>query len=273
MKRIAWILLGWFVLLSAEDACALDQEIIVTISPAFQEQMQKSSPGERKRMRAAIKAGNKFIPQHLDGAAYDQPQAEDKQAYKKWMKNIRPLINKDMKDWYTDTEVQANSASTVEINGQKTNHLAVCPQAELVSINVADEHFDAGWKTYYPLKFTDDSFVLKYRTKVSGVWIYSGNSGRDLEDFLSDKNNDFEDVLISLDKNNKISQVIPQYDAQAWISKRIVDIMKQQIRHPFVFMDETQADRDARTIKYKKLIQKVASEEAMVCEGAQAKPR
>jgi|GEM_PF-6444309 hypothetical protein len=246
-------------------AIAADEEIIkVTISPAVQEQILKASPEERKELEEAINHGNMFIPQHLDGTAYDVPEDGDKQVYKKWLQKTRPLINKDMKDWYTDSTVQSNSILTMEINGQKAYLVALCHQVELVSINVADENFDVGWKAPN-MDFKGDRFVLKYRAKIAGMWVAPDY----FDDFLPDKNDDFEEVLISLDKDNKVSQVFPQYDASAWISKRVINILNRDIKHPVVLPGQTKAGVYARNVRSKKLIQKVYAEEAKVCKSTQ----
>lgn len=252
--------------LTTQTYAAEKKETTVTISPVVLEQIQKASPDDRKKMEVVINTGNKFIPYHFDGSAYANGDNGNDQELKYWLKHIRPMVNRDVKEWYNDTYISSASALDLEIKGQHAFLVAVCPQIELISIAAADEHFDVGWKTWYPMDFKDDSFVLKYQVKIIGTWdVFMGVPPKK---FLSDDKDEFETVLVSLDKSNKISQVASQYAVTAWSTKSNIELLTLYISG--VWASSTTADTRARL---KQLIQKLTAEEAKVCNGTQVTPK
>lgn len=261
MKRIVWVALGWFLLSMANTFAAEKELVTVAISPAVQEQIRKANPDERKNMEAAIKTGNKFIPQHLDGTAYVYGEGGNEREYKKWLGRTRPLIAKEARDWYSDWNVYSDSSPTLEINGQKAIQVVLCPHAELVSISAANMNFDTGWEDWEPVSLTD-SVVLKYRVKLVGMWVYYEAH---IKDFLQDQKDEFEEVLISLNWDNKVNQVIPQYGASAWISDVILRQLQRDIDHPEVLMGETLEEVKARNEKYKQVIKIAKSSVVAKC--------
>lgn len=244
------------------DAIAAPAEkITVTISPSVQEQIQKASPNERKKMGAAISLGNKYIPHHFDGSAYDAGDGDDKQELKYWLKNIRPLINRDIPKWYSNTDISQITVESLKIVGLpkdvSASTVAVCPQIELVLIAPADEPFDVIWKTYYPVSFVNDSYVLKYRAKIIGTLNLSKQPPTE---FFQDKENNFVSALISIDKENKVNQVVPQYQITTSSAKRYVEILTRYISGVWSH-NATAIDK----IRMKQLIHKLKEDEARVC--------
>lgn len=244
-------------LVIADSALSKDAHITVTISPAVQEQIQKASSDERKKMEAAINVGNKFIPHHFDLTAYAR---NDEQELKLWLKNIRPLVNRDDADWYTPGGVFADSAPELEINGKKVTFEVVCPRPELISVSAVNEHFQ-----------------LKYRSKIIGMW--RTNSMLFTEgDIILDGKEKFDEVLISLDKSNRVSQVASKYAVLPSIPKQGINHFKGYIKRPWrVLIDspsgvimETQSNVNANVIKYKQFIELIKNEEAVACKGASA---
>ena len=251
--------------LLATQAYADEKDVVsVTISPAVQAQLNKASPDERKKMEAAISVANKFVPHHFDGSAYDVGDSGNEQELKYWLKNVRPLVNRDVTKWYTDMDISQSTAESLKIdglpNGLSASTVAVCPQIELISITPADEHYDVIWKTYYPVSFVNDSFVLKYRAKIIG----SLNLLRQPPtEFLLDKNNNFVAVIIGLDKGNKVNQVVAQYGVTTWSAKRYIDILTLYISG--VWADNATA---AEKVVLKHLLPKIKDAEARVCGSA-----
>lgn len=244
------------------SAIAAENEIFkVSLSPAVKEQIQKSSPDERKKLEAAISVGNKFIPYHYDGQAYDVGDSGIKEEREFWLRNIRPLINKDLSGWYIKA-LSIPSAHQMFIDGNPDKpaptSLSVCPKIELVSIVSIDGHFNGGWKEWYPKDFAEDGFVLEYRAKIIG----------DMEDlgvapsFFQPTNNDaFETALVSLDKHNKVSQVASH-------EARGTGIAESQIRGLTLYISGVWSDlatADDKT-RLKQMIQQIKSEKNRVCK-------
>lgn len=254
-----------FGLLMTQAYAAEMEMTTVTISPAVQEQIQKSSPNERKKIEAATSSGNKFIPHHFDGTAYENGDAGGKQELKKWQQNIRPLVDRDVGHWYTFSEIQSESVELLKMDGLPEDHpyagdVAVCPQIELVSISVPDEHFDVGWKrSDYTINFVEDSFELIYRAKVIGAW--SGLTAAQLT-FIPSKRNEWGSVLIGLNKSYKISRVMSEYALDAAVPIRHVDIISRSINGVWA---NTSSANDK--IRLKQLLQKMKNAEDMVCKG------
>ncbi len=136
----------------------------------------------------------------------------------------------------------------------------VCPQVELISVAVADEHYDIGWEPWYPVNFADDSFELKYRAKVIGAW---DDTGQPPTYFLPAKKDTFVTVLISLDKKLKISRILSEYYPTALTPKTTIDSITPYISGVWSH-NATAADK----ARLKQVIQKIKEEEARVCASA-----
>lgn len=248
-------------LVIAGSALGKDAHITVAISPAVQEQIKKASPDERKKMEAAISVGNKFIPHHFDGSAYEVGDSGVEQELKYWLKNVRPLVNRDVTKWYSNFDISQITAGALKIDGRPNGlsgaDVAVCSQIELISIAPTDEHYDVIWKTYYPVSFANDSYVLKYRTKIIGTL---GLWKQPPTEFFPDKENQFFATLISLDKEYKVNQVIPQYGLTTLNTKRYIDTLNRYISGVWAG-NATAADKT----KLRQLIPKIKNEEARVC--------
>lgn len=247
-------------------AIAAEKEIFkVGISPAVQEQIQKVSPDERKQLETAISAGNKFIPYHYDGRAYDVGDSGIKEEWEFWLKNIRPLINKEVREWYI-TELFPPSSGDLSIKGTPDKPAAVfvtvCPKIELVSIAATGDYSDGGWKKWFPKRLAEDSFVLEYRAKIIGATESKGIAPRF---FLPNKYDEFETVLISLDKNNKVSQVAAPNTRWPWTAEREIGILTLYISG--VWSGGITADEKARL---EQMIQQIKYEKNRVCKDVSA---
>lgn len=238
-----------------------NEKIIITISPSVQEELQKAGPHERKNIEAAINVGNKFIPHHFDGSAYEVGDSGVEQELKYWLKNVRPLVNKDVTKWYSNFDISQITAGALKIdglpNGLSGSDVAVCSQIELISITPADKPYDVTWKTYYPVSFVNDSFVLKYRAKIIGSL---GLWKQPPTEFFPDKENQFFATLISLDKKYKVNQVIPQYGLTTLNTKRYIDTLT--LYTSGVWSDNATA---AEKVVLKQLISKIKDAETRVC--------
>jgi hypothetical protein len=253
--------------LLATQAYADEKDVVtVTVSPAVQAQLNKASPDERKKMEAAISVANKFVPHHFDGSAYEVGDSGVEQELKYWLKNVRPLVNRDVTKWYSNFDISQITAGALKIdglpNGLSGADVAVCSQIELISITPTDEHYDVIWKTYYPVSFANDSFVLKYRAKIIGTL---GLWKQPPTEFFPDKENQFFATLISLDKEYKVNQVIPQYGLTTLNTKRYIDTLNRYISGVWAG-NATAADKT----KLWQLIPKIKDAEARVCASTAA---
>lgn len=104
------------LLTTAQAYASEDDAIAVTISPAVQEQIQNANSDERKKIEAAIIAGNKFVPHHFDGSAYLSEMAST-QEVKLWQNNIRPLVDRDFSQWYSSSDIALASIQNLKIHG------------------------------------------------------------------------------------------------------------------------------------------------------------
>ena len=264
LKNFTSVLLavvGGMLLLVATAQGAEEKKIKITISPAVQEQMQMLNPSDRKKIEAAIQAGNRFIPYHFNGQAYDMGSDGNERELKYWLKNIRPLVNRDVTEWYSDIDLSQAVDASLKIDGLpnelSASTVAVCPQIELISITVADEHYDVGWKIYYPVNFSDDSFVLKYQVRSVGTLNLLRQPPTE---FFLDKKNNFVAAIISLDKERKVNKVIAQYGVSTWSMRHYTDILKRYINGTWsenVTVDEKN--------KLKQLVRQMNDEEIRVC--------
>lgn len=238
-------------------ASATEKDVFnVSVSRAVQNDIQNVSTDERKKLETAVKIGNKFVPYHFDGRAHDVNLPED---WKFWLKNIRPLTNKDVDDWHiTEMFPPSTRDLTVEEFPRGPGNIAsVCPQIELVSITAVDKRSAASWKIWYPKSFAEDSFVLEYRAKIIGV--LDGVAGPPRY-FIPIRSNAFETVLISLDKNNKVSQIASDNADWTWTAERQMRSLTQRISG--ISADSTTADDKARL---KQMIQQIRLEKMKVC--------
>lgn len=243
-----------FGILTIQAYADESKETTVTISPVVQEQIQQASPDERKKIEAAINLGNRFVPHHFDGSAYAR---NDEQEIKIWLKNIRPMINRDDPDWYTPEGVFDSSTSVLEINGKKATFEVVCPQIELISVNARDDHFE-----------------LNYRTKIIGMWKTSSVMFTE-GDIQLDEKEEFDEVHIGLNKSNKVSQVASKFAVYPTIPKLGIDMFAAFIKRPYgVFVDsasgvimEPQSSINAKVARYKQYIELIKNEETVACKG------
>lgn len=233
----------------------------VSISPAVQEQIQKVSPNERKKLEAAISAGNKFIPYHYDGRAYAVGDSGIKEEWIFWLKNIRPLISKDLSEWYIKAlSIPSSHQMLIDGNPDKPapTWLSVCPKIELVSIIAAEGHLNGVWKEWYPKDFYKEDFLFEYRAKIIG----------DMEDlgvvprFFQAANNDaFETVLVSLDKNNKVSQVASHEARRTGTAESQIGILTLYISGVWSGLTPT----DSRA-QLERMIQDIKSQKNKICK-------
>jgi len=250
-------------LVIADSALGKEARITVSISPTVQEQIKKASPDERKKMEAAISTGNKFIPHHFDGSAYER---NDHQEEKIWQKNIRPLVtplaNKGDDDWYFEVDVFADAAPKLEINRVQVVFEVVCPVPELISANAVGDHVE-----------------LSYQTKIIGMWKTSSKEHLTQGDILPDEKEEFDEVLITVDKSNRVSRVASKYAVLPTIPKTGIDIFESYVKWPprAIFQGPNGADQEseseakAKIPQYKKFIELIKSEEAAACKGTSAK--
>ena len=229
----------------------------VSISAEVKEQIQKLSPDEHKRIEAAIKVGNQYAPYHFDGTAY---QRDDNQQEVLWQKNIRPLIaplsNKG--NWYAGNEVYDDSSPQVVINGVDVQSPVVCPWPELISANVIDGRFE-----------------LKYRTRIIGMWKATDPYRHMQEDILLNEKEDYDEVLVVLNKDNKVIKAHSKYKAFPTVPQTGIEMQEAHIKWPpmRIFQgpngvdQETEEQARARIPQYKRYIELIKSEEAAACGG------
>lgn len=242
------------------NATTPQEKITATISPEVREQLQKLEPGERKKMEAAIFIGNKYAPHHFDGTAYAR---NDELEEKIWQKNIRPLVtlqaNRENGGWYFPGGVFVDSTPDLKINGTKVVFAVVCPRPDLISVRAVTDHSE-----------------LKYRTKIIGVWKSSSKLHPIEGDIVRDEREEFDEVLLAIDKNNKVSQVVSKYAVLSDIPQRGIDKFEAYIKWPprAIFQgsngveQESESEARAKIPQYKKYIELIKSEEAAACGGA-----
>lgn len=249
VPKIIFISLAMMVLLSSQVCAAKSEAVTVSISPVVQEQIQQASPNERKKMEAAISTGNKFIPHHFNGKAYAR---NDEKELKFWMKNIRPLVNRVSADWYNPGEIYAESAPALVINGKKVHEEVVCPQPELISVNRVN-----------------DQFQLNYRTKIIGMWKTNSKMVFTQGDIVLNEKEEFDEVLLTLDKNNRVSQVASKYAVLPMIPNDGVDMFESYIKWPLYQSpwQESLGSANTRILQYKQYIKLIKNEEAASCKG------
>jgi hypothetical protein len=185
----------------------------------------------------------------------------DEQEEKIWLKNIRPLINRNSGDWYSPGGVFADGAPELEINGNIVVTEVVCPQPELILANTVDGHFE-----------------LKYRTKIIGMWKTNSKMHLTQGDILLDEKEEFDEVLITLDKNNRVSRVATKYAVYPSIPRVGIDIFESYIKWPprAIFQSptgvgqESESEAKAKIPQYKKYIELIKNEETAACNGATA---
>ena len=272
MTRLVWLMLGLMIGISAQTANAAtpQQEITATISPAVRAQLQEMSPDARKRIEAAIATGNKYAPHHFDESAYER---YDDERERLWQKNIRPWVTLQPKlkdgEWYLPEDVfYSDSAQKLEINGAQIRFYVVCPQPELISATALD-----------------DDVELKYRTRIIGAWrSLLKKGGGTLDNFIQDelildKQEQYDDALITIDKNDKVSRVSAIYFGEtstpAQDIERFEDFIKRPPQRiyqgPVHAEQETEEQARARIPQYKKTIEMIKNVEAAVCHGKSGK--
>lgn len=248
------------------QAIAAEKEIFkVSISSVVQEQIQKASPDERKSLEAAISAGNRFIPYHFDGRAYEFGDSgfEDEKTF--WLKNIRPLINMDVAEWTYSARTQVQVPSppshlpTYWSDGGGTT--SVCPKIKLISLVSPTNNLNGGWKDWYPKRFAVSSFVLEYQAKIIGV--LSSRNHVFTDSFLPSKNDEYETVLVSLDENYKVDHIASHYSDATFPSERQIWMLTQQLSGKWPVA--ISADDKARL---KQMIQDIKSQKSKVCKEA-----
>jgi hypothetical protein len=201
---VSLAIMGQAVIL-ASPVVARDHTFTVSVSDVVQEQINSASPSKRKKLEAAVRAGNKFIPYHFDGSAHE---AEEPEGWKFWQQKILPLINKNARQWLGDG--QDANLKKLEIDGRADGPtamgaiVAVCPNIKLVAVSTAENRNTTSW---YPRDFSEASYVLEYEVGIIGIF----NGWTDPPQFTPNRDGTYETVLVSVDKNNKISQLAYQY--------------------------------------------------------------
>jgi len=259
MKRTTWMVLGWLALFAnVASASTPEEKITATISQEVREQLQKLNPGERKKMEAAIRIGSRYAPHHFDGTAYAR---NDEQEEKIWQKNIRPLVNRDGADWYNPGGVFSDGTPELEINGKKVTFVVVCPRPDLIAASTFEDHFE-----------------LKYRSKIIGMWKTNSKMSLTEGDILLNEKEEFIQVHIILDKNNRVSRVASQYAVLPTIPALGIHIFESYIKWPprEIFQgpsgvdQESESEARAKIPQYKHYIELIKNEEAAACQGASA---
>lgn len=245
-------------------AIAAEKEIFkVNLSPAVKEQIQKSSPDERRKFEAAINAGNKFIPYHFDGRAYEFGDSGFENEKTFWLKNIRPLIDKDIGEWinYARTQVLVPSPKT-ELPTYWSGGgglMSVCPKIKLISLISLVNNSNSGWKDWYPKSFAENSFVLEYQAKIIGVLSSRNHVFTDF--FLPSENDEYETVLVSMNENYKVDHIASHYSDATFPSERQIWILTQQLSGKWAGAI-TAGDK----VRLKQIIQQIKSQKARVCK-------
>jgi hypothetical protein len=269
MKSIIKMLLVSIICLArsagADNVPTAKENPKVTISTEVQEHIQKLSPDMRKRMEAAIKVGNKYAPHHFDGTAYAMYDDNEK---KMWRKNIRSLITPrvswDGEEWYSSwqeifIDSEPKPEPKLEINGVRVDLEVVCPWPELISASGVD-----------------DGIKLKYRTKIIGRWKSSYPKEYPIQgDILLDEKEEFDEVLITLDKNNRVSRIASKFEVVPTTPAFGIDHFESYIKWPprAIFQgpngadQETESEARAKIPQYKRFIELIKSEETAVCSG------
>lgn len=248
----------------AIPAIAAEKEIFnVSSSPAVKEQIQKSTPDERRRFEAAISAGNKFIPYHFDGRAYEFGDSGFENEKTFWLKNIRPLINKGIGEWinYARTQVLVPSSKT-ELPTYWSGGgglMSVCPKIKLISLISPVNDSNSGWKDWYPKSFSGSSFVLEYQAKIIGVLSSRNHVFTDF--FLPSENDEYETVLVSMNENYKVDHIASHYSDATFSSERQIWTLAQQLSGKWAVA--ITADDKARL---NQIIQQIKSQKARVCK-------
>ncbi len=246
------------------QAIAAEKEIFkVSISPEVQEQIQKAGSDERKKLEAAISAGNKFIPYHFDGRAYEFGDSgfEDEKTF--WLKNIRPLISLDIAEWinYARTQVSVPDSMT-ELPSYWSGGggmMSVCPRIRLISLVSPANNFNFVWKDWYPKSFAKSSFVFEYQAKVIGVLSSRNHAFTDF--FIPSENDEYETVLVSMNQNYKVDHIVSHYADATFAAERQIGILFLYISG--VGSWATTADDKARL---KQIIPQIKSQKNKVCK-------
>ena len=241
---------GGVVFLVASAQGAEKERITVTISPVVQEQMQKMSPRERKKVEAAVRAGNRFIPFYFDGSANDLT-FED--SIKAWRKNIRPLVNKDFIKW---GEMLSEKQSGVELEiaeRELSSDAFVCPQIELTGFQISPKIID-----------------LNYRAKVAGIIKFKRGSAHYMEKLILNQQLDFQEALIGVDINNKIDYVAEKYLGLFVTPDFYVEGFNTSIefaKHRFNATNQVEQMRIKEEIQhYQESIMQIKEQEKAVCK-------
>lgn len=241
MSRLFFSFLGGKIFVSAwlliySGICFAGHPMVrVTTAQAVDEGMQSLTPSERMRIGAAIRVGNQYIPHHFDWSAYS---VNDEQLLKKWVKEIRPLVNKDADDWHAEYLAHASSVY-LEISGQYVDSAAVCSQIELFA-------FDSN----------EGDVGLRYRSKIIGAWEVNGLATP--TGIIVDENQDYQEVTLHLDKDNKIDYVTQRYAGLMTTITWVVKAYTDYIRHPEWWGD---------TSRHQTLIKKIRGVEAKACRN------
>jgi hypothetical protein len=263
-------LLGAMLLFSqmsvADSASASDNNvpITVTMTSSAKEQVRRLSASEKKRFKEAIKMANRFIPHHFDGSAYDNGDAGGEEELKKWQRNIRPLVDRDVHHWYT-LAIEEEAVEQLKMDGlpghSYAGDVAVCPQIELVSITVPNEQFHVPWRrSSETINFVEDDIELIYRVKVIGAW---PGLGPDTLIFVPDKGDQWVSVLVGLDRNNRVHRIIHEYALTVGVPKRWVDVVSRYTNGVWA-ESSTTADK----IRLRRMLEDMKGAESKVCVKA-----
>ncbi len=245
MNRILLPCLVLLVLqLMAPTFAYSEESTNVSISSSVQDQLKKASSSERKIMESAIDVGNRYAPHHFNGTAYARNDEEEE---KTWMKSIHPLVNRST-DWYSPGGVFSDSSPALEIDGKKASFEVVCPKPELIAVRAVNNQVE-----------------LKYRSKIIGIWKTKSTTFTE-GDILLDKKGEYDEVLLTLDDDHRISKVASKYAVYPTIPEQGIDLFKAYIRRPSLFSVPQESSLDAEIARYKQYIELIKQEEIEACK-------
>jgi hypothetical protein len=246
---------------AAESQTDVVSSTSIIIAPVVREHLHKLSSGERKRQEEAVRVGNSYVPYHYDGIPYRDTFTQSEKVL--WKNKIRPLIDRDLRAWYSFSDIEGVQDIKIDgiPNGKSPGLLVVCPQIELMSVTPASEHYDIGWKTILPLSFSEDSFELQYRTKIIGALDDSGISPY-FKYFLPINNDEYAIVLISLNKDLKVSRVLNKYIPMTLTSDASIALVESFVTG-VMSHDLPSAEKN----RLKSLIMKIRNVESKTCVG------
>lgn len=223
---------------------------VTSIAPAVQEQLNKASPEERKKLEAAIHTGNLFIPQHFSGNAYaSDPENKD------WEVEVEPLIELDREQWTQQSDRMMNVrkiqignifSKLFEKKEAYTTRL-VCSRIALISVEQKKE-----------------SIAMLYRTTSIGTLIE--NYGTNSYDFTEEDAGQTYNVRIELGAYSfLVNNVIPDDNWTTWSYTWPLARMKEFLADRRV-LHTTKQHAEELARDYQSSIQKIRNSAAKICK-------